>query len=132
MVANNGLNRRGFLKAAGATVALPLLESVGVPAWGADVQAPRRMVAILACLGLCPDFLWPKKAGRDYELTPYLEVLQEHRHSFTLFSGLSHPDVLTGHHAETAFLSGARNPGRPNFKNSVSLDQYALEKLQPD
>jgi hypothetical protein len=126
------LNRRSFLKAAGATVALPLLESVGGPAAAAAVaQPPRRMIAILACLGLIPEYFFPEKAGRDYESTPYLDILKDHRDSFTIFSGLSHPDVLTGHYAETAFLTGAPNPGRPNFKNSISLDQYAVEKLKP-
>ena len=71
-------NRRRFLKAAGLTVALPLLESFAPVALAASAQAPRRMIAICNALGPYPDYFFPEKAGRDYELTPYLEVLKGH------------------------------------------------------
>ena len=37
---------------------------------------PRRMLAICNNLGLLPDKFFPEKAGRDYTLSPYLEVLK--------------------------------------------------------
>src|SRR5438094_7639794 len=91
------LNRRSFLKAASVTVALPLLESFapGVP--DASAQAPRRMIAICNALGPYPDYFFPREAGRDYELAPYLEVLRDFRDSFTVFSGVSHPRVNGAH-----------------------------------
>ena len=125
------LNRRRFLKAAGLTVALPLLESFAPAASAASAQAPRRMIAICNALGPYPDYFFPEKAGRDYELTPYLEVLKDFRDSFTVISGLSHPGVNGAHKAEACFLTSAPAPTSPSFHNSISLDQYAVEKLKP-
>src|SRR5947207_8984193 len=127
------LNRRKFLKAAGLTVALPLLESFAPAASAASAKAPRRMIAICNALGPYPDYFFPEKAGRDYELTPYLEILKDFRDSFTIFSGVSHPGVngAGAHLAEACFLTAAPGPSSPGFRNSISLDQYAVEKLKP-
>ena len=89
--AGAALSRRAFLRGSGVALALPFLDAM----WPARVlaaptAAPRRMVTICASLGLHAPHLFPKEAGRDYALTPYLEHLKEHRADFTLFSGLSH------------------------------------------
>src|SRR6201999_3934023 len=65
-------------------------------------------------------------------LTPYLEVIKEFRDEFTVFSGLSHPEVDGGHASLASFLSAAPHPAAASFKNTVSLDQFAIEKLAPD
>src|SRR5687767_2712590 len=86
------LNRRHFLRAAGVTLALPWLESlVPARARAATGGPPRRMVCICTPLGLHPPHLFPEEAGKDYPITPYLEVLQDFRDDFTIVSGLSHP-----------------------------------------
>jgi hypothetical protein len=64
---------------------------------------PRRMLAICNNLGLLPQEFFPKDSGRDYTLSPYLETLKEHRKEFTVFSGVSHPDVDGGHPADNCF-----------------------------
>jgi hypothetical protein len=46
-----------------------------------------------------------------------------------MMNGLSHPDNSGGHVVEKTFLSGARFPSSPVFKNSVSMDQVAAEEL---
>src|SRR3954462_5346307 len=125
------LDRRKFLKAVGVTMALPLLESFAPAARAASAEAPRRMIAICNALGPCPDYFFPEKAGRDYELTPSLEVFKDFRDSFTIFSGLSHPGVNGAHKAEACFLTSAPAPTSPGFHNSISLDQFAVEKLRP-
>ncbi len=56
---------------------------------------------------------------------------EELRDDFTVFSGLSHPDVAGGHSTENCFLTGARGPTRSGFRNSISLDQFAAEALGP-
>ena len=70
------LSRRTFLRGAGAVLSLPLLDAMR-PVFGAeDAKAvPRRMVAIETNMGILPQFFFPEKAGRDYELSPYLERL---------------------------------------------------------
>lgn len=124
----NALSRRTFLRGAGVTLALPFLDAMR-PAFGAGSKAelPRRMVAIETNMGILPQFFFPEKAGRDYELTPYLEKLKEFRNDFTVFSGTSHPGVTGAHSAEKCFLTGTPHPERGGFRNWVSLDQYAAE-----
>jgi len=126
-------SRRTFLRGAGVTLALPFLEAMtplrGAPAAG---QLPRRLICINTTLGLRTENLFPTKAGTDYELTPYLEAIQEFRKDFTVFSGLSHPEVDGGHSAEASYLTAAPHPRSDSFKNTISLDQYVLERLTPD
>ena len=118
--------RRGFLKAAGVSLALPWLEAMG-----AESAPRRRMVCLSAPLGLHPPNFFPEKAGKDYALTPYLELLKEHRNDFTVMSGLSHPEVAEGHDSGYSFLTGAHHKGfmRGGFRNTISLDQLAAEHL---
>ena len=47
----------------------------------------------------------------------------------TVFSGVSHPSVDGGHPAEKSFLTAAPHPGSGAFRNSVSLDQVAAERI---
>src|SRR5205085_3554234 len=56
-------------------------------------------------------------------------LLQDVRSHFTVISGLSHPNVDGGHHAERSFLTAAPHPGSPSFKNSISVDQVAAESI---
>ena len=119
-------NRRTFLQAAGVSVSLPLLESFGTSSVEA---APKRMIAINQDLGFIPKLFFPKNAGRDYELSPYLEKITEHREQFTVFSGLSHPGVDGGHRADKTFLTAAPHPGRASFRNSISLDQVMANEV---
>ncbi len=125
-------SRRTFLRGAGVTLALPLLEAMTPLRAQAAAQSPRRMVCINTTLGLHTPNLFPSAAGKDYALTPYLEPLAEFRRDFTVFSGLSHPEVDGGHPAELCYLTSAPHPRADNFKNTISLDQYAIEKLVPD
>src|ERR1043166_5984371 len=131
------ISRRKFLRSAGIVLSLPFLDSM-LPAFAAASArsasitsggTPRRMFAICNNLGLLPDQFFPKQAGRDYALSPYLEVLKEHRNDFTVFSGVSHPDVDGGHPADNCFLTAAPHPGRGSFRNTISLDQYIGERI---
>src|SRR5262245_26236054 len=123
------LHRRQFLRAAGVAVALPCLDAFA-PTRAADVLR-RRMVCLCAPLGLHPEYFFPEKDGKDYELTPYLEVLKDFREEFTVVSGLSHAGQSPGfaHQASASFLTGAQNAGRPGFRNSISVDQLAAEHV---
>jgi hypothetical protein len=109
-------------------MALPLLDAMR-PAFGAEASAelPRRMVAVETNMGILPQFFFPEKTGRDYELTPYLQKLAPFRDNFTVFSGTSHPGVTGGHASEKCFLTGTPHPERGGFRNWVSVDQYAAE-----
>ncbi|MFH5804310.1 DUF1552 domain-containing protein [Alienimonas sp. DA493] len=124
---SQALPRRTVLRAAGAALALPWLDAMR-PAFARGAAAeppPRRMVAINVDLGFMPEEFFPERTGRGYVLSPYLKTLEAHRDDFTVFSGLSHPEVDGGHQADLCFLTGAPHPRSSGFRNTISLDQYA-------
>lgn len=124
------ISRRTFLRGTGAAMALPMLDAM-IPAFAkeqADV-IPRRMIAINVDLGFLPEEFFPKGTGANYELSPYLRVLKAFRNEFTVFNGVSHPEVDGGHQADVSFLTGAPHPRSAGFKNTISLDQYAAQHI---
>jgi Protein of unknown function (DUF1552) len=133
------LSRRAFLAGTGTLLALPWLEAM-LPAFATRVQAaaattpPRRFLAMNYGLGFHGPNLFPDQTGRDYALTPYLEPLKDHRTDFTILSGLSHEEQngANGHTSELTWLTSAKHPGLPGFRNTISLDQLLIEKLTPD
>lgn len=117
------VSRRRCLQAAGAFLALPAIGRA------ADVPPPKRMFVIHVPLGMMPQFFFPKKGASS---SPYLDLLGAHRSRFTTFGGVSHPGVDGNHHAAQCFLSAAPHPGQPTFRNTISLDQFAAEKIGLD
>jgi hypothetical protein len=88
------------------------------------------MVCICTPLGLHPPYFFPDRAGKDYALTPYLEVLKDYRNDFTVLSGLAHPEVGPSHDSIFSFLTAAPHPERrAGFRNTISLDQLAAEHI---
>jgi hypothetical protein len=128
--ASSHIPRRTFLRGFGITLGLPMLECM-TPVFARAAQAPmpKRMLVIANNLGVLPKNFFPANAGRDYALSPYLEMLAEVRNEFSVFSGLSHPGVTGGHSTDNCFLTSARGAFKAGFRNSISLDQYAAEKL---
>lgn len=123
------LTRRNFLRSAGVSITLPLFETFQPLALAEAEKPRRRMVAINVGLGLHGPNIVPKKAGRDFDLPPYLEVLKKFRNDFTFISGCSHPGVGGGHQSGKSFLTAAKHPNGAGFKNTISLDQFAAERL---
>lgn len=130
-MAHQPFDRRTLLRSTGVAMALPVLDAMpaAVAETAREVRTPRRMVSICTYLGLHTPYLYPEQSGRDYQMTPYLEPLADLRNDYTVFSGLSHPDVDGGHSSIASFLTAAPHPGSSSFRNSISLDQFALEKL---
>ena len=121
------LSRRNFLRASGVSLTLPVLESIGAAAGAAHPR--RRMIAIGLGLGLHAPNLIPEQTGREYQLTPYLELLKEFRDDFTVISGTSHPEVDGGHAADKSYLTAAPHPGSTSFRNTQSIDQLAAREI---
>ncbi|GAA5510726.1 DUF1552 domain-containing protein [Novipirellula caenicola] len=136
---NLRIDRRRILRSTGIAMSLPLLQTFSTTSAGAadplgTATDPsngdiRRMLMICAPLGIHTPNLFPKSAGQQYEVTPYLEPLQKVRNKVSIVSGLMHPDVDGGHAAEKSFLTGAAHPGQPSFQNTISVDQYAAEQI---
>lgn len=131
-----GLPRRGLLRAAGAAVTLPLFEAAVPRAFAAPstfTPLPRSE-AVQPRLLFCyvPNGVnileWmPTGSGTDYELSPTLSVLREHRDDFTVITGLGHPRSEGGHSGADTWLTAAHLKSRPgcDYSNSVSIDQLA-------
>jgi hypothetical protein len=131
------LSRRHFLRSTGIALSLPFLEAMLPPFARAAASSspqvpgakPRRMFGICNNLGLRPDLFFPKDAGASYTPSPYLQLLQEHRKDFTIFSGVSHPNVDGGHPSDISFLTAAPHPASSSFRNTISLDQHIAERI---
>ena len=132
------LSRRRFLRGSGVALALPFLDAMlprfarAQPAAASPLAPgakPRRLFAIEHTLGFLPANFFPRGGGRDYVASPYLDVLKEHRNQFTVFTGVSLPNVLGSHPTEVAWLTGAPYPASSSFKNTISLDQVVATHL---
>lgn len=138
LIPTKPLSRRHILQGVGAAaVSLPLLDamepSIGQRVLGASANrtSPNRFVAMCATLGFHTPYLFPEKEGSDYQLTPYLEELADHRDQLTLISGLSHPEQQgnNGHASEITFLTSAQRPGLAGFRNTISIDQMIANQI---
>jgi len=129
------LSRRTMLRATGVAIGLPLLDAMLPAGLRAEEKAgklvPRRMVLISRPLGTHAQFLFPEKAGLDYESTRYLKLLDDHRGRFTLFSGLSHPGHAHHHSAPGLFtgVAGEFIRSETDLRNTISLDILAAEQV---
>ncbi|MEY5025599.1 MAG: hypothetical protein RLZZ244_1127 [Verrucomicrobiota bacterium] len=130
------LSRRAFLRSGAVSIALPLLNAMlprGLRAEAAAAAlAPKRLLLVARNLGLHAPFFFPEKTGPNYEPSRYLRLLEEHRGSFTVFSGMSHLGYGS-HHCEKGLFTGVeweriRNP-QADVRNSISLDQFTAPLL---
>lgn len=130
------LNRRTFLRGAGAALALPALECMGARA---PKDEPRRLAAIYFPFGVSmppqdsgkTEWSWfPQTEGGDYQFTQALKPLEALRKDISILGGLSHPEVrkIGGHDSGDTFLTGCDLIGR-NLLNVQSMDQIAAEQL---
>ena len=120
-MSNSAASRRTFIRSTGVALALPLLEATRCRG-AVDVIAnpPRRMVAMNFALGLHGPNFFPEQVGPEYATTPYIDALgADLRDRLTVISGTSHPDVTLGHASDSTFLTAARFPGAPTFRNSI-------------
>jgi hypothetical protein len=134
------LPRRTFLRAAGATIALPMLDSM-LPAFGADA-APwiPRIGFMYVGNGIVHRTFKPATEGAGFELSPVLLPLAPLRKQLTVVSGLDHKQAEnfgdgTGDHprSSAAWLTGvhAWDRTRPGVevKLATSADQLAADVL---
>jgi hypothetical protein len=139
-VTKRALPRRTFLRALGATVALPMLDAM-VPALGAQApRAARRLGFVYAANGVIQNQWTPATTGAGFALTPILQPFANVRDRITILSGLSHlqADTFgdgTGDHPRSSavWLTGvhAYDRSRPGVevKLATTVDQYATREI---
>ena len=122
------LNRRNFLRGAGVSLALPVLESVhGAPAQAAPAK---RFVCVAPSYGMNPGGFFPEQTGEDYALPTLLKPLERHRPDFSVFNNLDHPGVGGGHGCSNTLLNGMElKDTRDQPQRLHSLDQLLAEQI---
>lgn len=124
--------RRTFLRGAGATVMMPLLESSFAASSAPPLSPPKRLIFLN--FGYGPSESWyPTETGPNFNLPKAMKPLAGLRDSFSVLSNLTNVAASnTGAHwGSTTWLTGAdvrRTPGR-EFHNAISCDQVAAEHL---
>ncbi|MEQ8784818.1 MAG: DUF1552 domain-containing protein [Pirellulaceae bacterium] len=128
------VTRRAVLRGLGATVCLPLLESLaprGLCAAGEAEKPPQRLIFLSFAWGVAEDDWFPAGDGPDYELSECLQPLARHKADFSVLSNLTNKRATNGHWGTTTWLTSADVNGVPGkqFQNGVSVDQVAARKL---
>jgi len=141
---NQTLPRRTFLRGVGATLALPLLDSMASPVRASAppirvgyVYTPNGIVG--ACDKSPRPFMWtPKTSGANFEFSPTMKALEPFREKLNVFSGLAQVNGRAlgdgpGDHARATatFLTGVHpyKTGGADFRLGVSADQIAAREL---
>jgi hypothetical protein len=142
-VAKKHVARRTFLRGAGVTLALPLLESM-VPALTPlrlTAAAPvRRFVGIWHPHGAAPGYWSPLQEGRDFEFSYITRPLEPFRNRTVLISGLDMPEAMStteepgGNHARGAVLLSGARPRRNAVSPflGVTIDQHVAKRYGQD
>src|SRR5438477_3769125 len=139
-ITRRALQRRTFLKGIGASVALPLLDSMVPALTAAPLKTTPRLGFIYIANGVIQDQWIPKTVGRDFELSPILKPLEPVRSHVNILSGLSHlqadtfGDGTADHpRASAVWLTGvhAYDRSRPDVevRLATSADQIAAREI---
>ena len=142
IITKKAIPRRTFLRGIGATLALPLLDSM-IPALTAAQNTPARAVSRLGIVyvpnGVIMDRWTPAAEGAKFETTRILEALAPYRDRMLVLSGLNQnearqlPGEAAGDHprACAAYLTGVhcKQTAGVDATAGVSFDQLAAKEL---
>ncbi|MSO18909.1 MAG: DUF1552 domain-containing protein [Acidobacteria bacterium] len=142
MIFKKAIPRRTFLQGAGATLALPLLDSM-VPALAAvgdpAAKPALRFATVYTANGMMMDKWTPAAVGSNFEITPILEPLTPFRNQMLVLSGLNHASGRalagenTGDHARAGatYLTGVhpKKTEGADTRAGVSADQIVAREL---
>jgi hypothetical protein len=139
-ITKKSLPRRTFLRGMGATLALPLLDSM-IPARTLLAQTAAKPLSRLGFVyiphGAIMDKWTPATVGAGFEFTPILKPLEPFRDYVNVVSGLGHraADTTAVHSlSPTTWLSGVRpkaTQGVDAFAG-VTADQIAAQAIGQD
>ena len=136
IVTKKALSRRAVLRGAGATIALPLLDSM-VPAFAGATSAAKpvvRLQFIYHPTGAIQSRWTPAAEGAGFELSPTLKALEPFRERILVLSGLAQVQARAlgdgnGDHARegAVWLTGVhpKKTEGVGIRSGVSVDQIA-------
>ena len=133
IITKRAISRRAMLRGLGATVALPLLDSMA-PALSAAARPFNRFGVVYVPNGMIMQNYLPTKEGPDYEMTPTLSALEHMREHFQVLSGLNcipTPGRPGGAHAKasTRFLTDISPPTSETWLDAgISVDQILAQE----
>ncbi len=136
------LDRRTFLRGAGASVALPFLTAM-VPSMTAFAQTaanrPRRIGFVYVPNGMVMtdkvDLWTPTRIGHDFDMTPTLSPLAAYKDKLTVVSNLLGAEGSAQHGgAATAWLTDMfpKKTQGTDVESGVSLDQVIAKQIGRD
>lgn len=131
------LSRRHLLKGLGASIALPLLEAMIPPGFGASsrLRPPVRTAFLFMPNGVHPDRWTPTTFGSSFELSPALQPLHNVKDDITVLSELMNQSSIfegaDGHYAKTANLLTSlpiyKTTGADLHSGGISVDQLIAQ-----
>jgi len=135
-ISKKHLPRRSFLKGAGATLALPLLDAM-VPAFSATVTQSPRLGFVYVPHGAIMKEWTPDTTGMGFEFKNTLKVLEPYRERLNIVSGLHHraADSTAVHSlSPTTWLSGVRPKPTQGVDAyaGITADQLAAQAIGQD
>ncbi len=116
------MRRRHFLQAAGFSLTLPALESLGGAADLEDVPNIKRLFLMTDGYGFHTPYFYPSATGRDYPSNEVIKSLVPLREHVSILGNLRH---LPGHAAQKFVATGAT--ASSHFSDSV--DQYVARHI---
>jgi hypothetical protein len=132
------LSRRTFLRGLGATVGLPLLDSMA-PALTALAQTPARPQRRLGFVYFPNGAVmnqWIPKTGDGFEFTPTLKPLEPFRDNLVVIGNLARAGTTIGDHAVAAagWLTGvyARKTEAEDVLAGTTIDQIVARQIGQD
>jgi hypothetical protein len=139
-ITKKSLPRRTFLRGMGATLGLPLLESM-VPAFTAMAKTAanprRRFGAIYIPHGVIMEQWVPATDGTGFEFMPIMKPLEPFRESLVVVSNLARPEAGsdTNHAgAPASWLTGVppKRTDGPDFQLGITIDQVIAKQIGQD
>lgn len=132
------LNRRTFLRGAGAALALPFLEAM-MP-WRSlraeELEIPRRLLAYYVPNGIHMANWTPEQTGASWALSRTLAPLANVKDDLLILTGLENrparPDGAGDHASGTGAFITAAHPKKTegaDIQNGISVDQQAVLSL---
>jgi hypothetical protein len=134
------LDRRTFLRGAGASLALPFLDAM-TPAFAATAKAVPRLAFLYIPNGVNPHTWTPEGTGKEFSFSPALAPLEPFKNQVNVFTNLSHHaadrqnDGAGDHSRATGvFLSGchAKRTQGADLHLGITADQIAAQSLGKD